>query len=102
PMTITRNVANLNRGWRGPRDLREGRNQRLIRRAFAYRNILTTGELMRFVFPASDIARLPGWRWYAVRRAAERYGVRIGRRRPLQWRAKPSALMRPRNSNSNA
>src|SRR5262249_14310701 len=72
--------------WRGPRDRREGCNQRLIRRAFCYRDILTTAELMCFVFPAADIARLPGWRWFAVRRAAERYAVRIGRRRPLRWR----------------
>jgi hypothetical protein len=93
-MRLSRNATNLNRGWRGRRDRREGRNQRLIRRAFAYADVLTTIELAAQIDPWGAAAgSIPEWRLQTVRRAAERWAVRVEpRSRPLLWKAKPEAL----------
>jgi hypothetical protein len=50
-MTHPRNTTGLNRGWHGRRDKREGANQRAIRRAFAYADVLTTRELLSYAYP---------------------------------------------------
>jgi hypothetical protein len=92
PMTPTRNATKLNRGWRGRRDRREGRNQRIIRRAFAYADVFTTIELAAQIDPWVA-GPIPEWRLQTVRRAAERWATRVGRRsRPLRWRAKPEVF----------
>jgi len=108
PPRHSRSVANFNRGWRGPRDRREGARQRAVRRAFAYADVLTTAELMQYVWPRLKIVgRLPRWRWYLVRRAAERYADRAldpRRSRPLKWRLNSVSghSIRLRMSNSMA
>jgi hypothetical protein len=82
----------VNRGWYGQHSIdRSGYGQRQIRRALqGYGEVLTTRELMQFVWPRLSLnTRQPRWRWYLVRRAAERYAERVTpRTRPLSWRAK--------------
>jgi hypothetical protein len=92
--TITRNTRGLNRGWRGPRDRREGYKQRAVRRLLIAANgqPVTTVQIMEAIYlrgePWTD------WRWDWARRSASRYAVRVlkPRSRPLLWRGKPNLL----------
>jgi hypothetical protein len=86
-------------GWRPGRpgrDRREGARQRGVRRLFIVLDggTATTRDLYLAAYPRLDPSeRVPGWRWNKVRRAAERWAVRVGRRsRPLLWRAKPEVF----------
>jgi hypothetical protein len=91
-MSHMRNTTGLSRGWHGRRgDRREGRNQRIIRRAFAYADIVTTVELLDLIYPRIQVTRpIPEWRLASVRKAASRWAERIlqPRSRPLLWKAK--------------
>jgi hypothetical protein len=54
---------------------------------------MTTRELFEFVWPRLDSSKWrPEWRWLRVREAAERYAIRVGRSRPLLWKAKPDVV----------
>jgi hypothetical protein len=83
-------------GWRGRRDRREGYRQRAIRRQFIalHGATVTTRDLLLAAYPRLVVGEhVPDWQWTKVRRAAERWAVRVGRRsRPLKWRARPEAL----------
>jgi len=80
-----------NRGWLGPQEeRRRGQNQRRVwQMLIGYDRPLTTAELLGFVYPRLKAADRRHY-WYATRRAAERYAVRVEpRTRPLKWIAKP-------------
>jgi hypothetical protein len=81
------------RGWheRAGRN-RRGRHQIAVKRALtAYAATLTTRELFEFVYPGC--ANRSEWRWFMIRRAANRYGQRLEpRTRPLRWRLRPGVL----------
>src|SRR5262249_19510749 len=77
-MATTRNITGLNRGWRGRRDRREGGNQRRIRRAFAYADVLTTRELLSHAYPRIKFgSRVPEWRLAMVRASLSMCGTNI-------------------------
>jgi hypothetical protein len=89
-----RNTAGLNRGWRGPRDRREGRRQRLIRRLLiaADGEPVTTRDMIDVIYPRANRME---WRWRDVRASARRWAEPLlkPRSRPLRWRAKPGLLL---------
>src|SRR5262249_13826596 len=95
PMTTARNGMTLNRGWRGPRDRREGHRQRKIRRLLiaADGQPVSTLAMMEAIYPYGP---WPYWRWHNARMSARRYAkpVLSPRSRPLLWRAKPGVLRR--------
>lgn len=67
---------------------------------------MTTRELFEHCHPRLDVSkRFPGWYWFKVRRAAERFAVRVGRRsRPLLWKLKPGladGMLRRRNKDAD-
>jgi hypothetical protein len=80
------NYPNLKAGGPG---YREGRVQKAIRRLLIAvdEKSVTTTEMMRMVWLRDE-----PWtesRWRHTRRAAERYGQRVGKRsRPLRWKLK--------------
>jgi hypothetical protein len=68
---------------------RIGRIQRQCRRATIARpgRLYTTGELVRRCFPR--LTEFDRWHWATVRRGADKFLTRIGRRgRELLWRAR--------------
>jgi len=75
---------------------RVGRLQCQVRRAFiaADGRSLSTTDLLRWCYP--ERRRFERWRSQAVRRAAPKYAVPIGRRRsrglPILWAPKPELL----------
>src|SRR4029079_8744629 len=93
PMTATRNVSGLQRGWAWMREnRREGARQRAIRRLLiaADGEPITTRQMMEAVFPRRNFrGAQPDWLWACVRRSALRYASPIlsPRSRPLRWRA---------------
>jgi hypothetical protein len=73
--------------------MRIGRVQRQCRRVLlAGRDWpITTGELLRWSYPR--VSRFQKWHWTAVRRAAERFFVRAGKRGyELLWAPKDAGL----------
>ena len=69
---------------------RVGRMQRLTRRVLiAAGSTVTTAAFMAAIYPDEAWTQS---RWRHMRRAAERFGERVGKRRPLLWRLKPGVL----------
>ena len=94
PMTAYKNGL---KGWRGrPGRSIEGKRQRQIRRLFIMLNgaTVSTYDLLLAAYPRLEPGeRVPDWQWTKVRRAAERWATRTGRRsRPLKWTAKAGML----------
>jgi len=89
----TRNAAGLTGGWHGPRNRREGRRQRLIRRLLIAGDgkPVSGREMVQAIYPRGP---WPEWRWACVRLSARRYAVPVlkPRSRPLKWRANPLVI----------
>ena len=85
PNRSSTNYPNLIPGGPGHR---EGHVQRQVRRVLIAEGLVTTRDMMNAVWMRGE-----PWtesRWRHMRRAAERFAVREGKRsRPLRWRLKP-------------